>query len=201
MNFKTITLFLWIFLIASAAIAGEEHHTRIEIIVDDDAMGDQSFVFDNKNTGFDLHNMVVGETRTLTDRSGSTADIRRTVNGFNIDVAGKTVDLHDLSTAGDMHAKRSIEMLVGDLDSDVVAVEGVKKVKVIRSDNAGGITVISGSEIDPATRERLREALEAFGQDSEIRYIDGSNLDVDADSQVHGRHEVRIIRKEFDETN
>jgi hypothetical protein len=26
-------------------------------------------------------------------------------------------------------------------------------------------------------------------------------LDVDADSQVHGRHEARIIRKEFDETN
>ena len=85
MRFKTITLFLWIFLIASAAIAGEEHRTRIEIVFDDDTSGGQSFVFDSK--------------------------------------------------------------------------------------------------------------------DSEIRYIDGSDLDVDADSQVHGRHEVRIIRKEFDETN
>ena len=85
MRFKTLALFFWVFLIASAAIAGEEHRTRIEIAVNDDVSGGQSFVFDSK--------------------------------------------------------------------------------------------------------------------DSEIRYIDGSDLDVDADSQVHGRHEVRIIRKEFDETN
>jgi len=77
----------------------------------------------------------------------------------------------------------------------------IKDVKVIRSDNADGVTVISGSEIDPATRERITDALEASGQDGEIRYIDGSEFDVDADSQAHGRREVRIISKEVDVTN
>lgn len=41
MNFKTLALFFWVFLIAGAAIAGEEHRTRIEIAVDDDATGGQ----------------------------------------------------------------------------------------------------------------------------------------------------------------
>ena len=201
MRFKTLTLFFWVFLIASAAIAGEQHRTRIEIAVEDDETGDQSFVFDSKDAGFDLHSMVVGETRTLTDRSGSTADIRRTDDGFEIDVNGKTIDLHDLPTPGDMHGEHSVEMLVDEVDSDVVVIKDVKNVKVIRSDNADGVTVISGSEIDPATRERITDALEASGQDGEIRYIDDSEFDVDADSQAHGRREVRIISKEVDVTN
>lgn len=37
MNVKTLTLFLWVFLVAGAAIASEEQRTRIEI--DDDATG------------------------------------------------------------------------------------------------------------------------------------------------------------------
>ena len=35
MKLKTLTLFLWVVLIAGAAIAGEERQTRIEIVVEE----------------------------------------------------------------------------------------------------------------------------------------------------------------------
>lgn len=200
MNFKALALFFWVFLIAGAAIAGEEQRTRIEIAVDDDAMSSQSFVFDSEESGFDLDSMAVGETRTLTDSAGRTADIRRTDDGFELDVNGNAIHLPDLPVPGDMHGEQSIEILVDDVDSDVVVVNDIKKVKIIRSDSAADVTVISGKEIDAATRKRIREALEASGQYGDVQYIDGSELD-DADLHAHGVHKVRIIRKEVDETN
>jgi hypothetical protein len=54
MNFKALFLFVWFILIGGAAIAGEQHRARIEIAVDDDATGGQTFVFDSKDAGFDM---------------------------------------------------------------------------------------------------------------------------------------------------
>ena len=82
MNLRAVAVLFWTCLIGTAAIAGEERRTRIEIAVDDDASGQQSFLFDSQAAGFDLEGMVVGETRTLTDEFGQTADLRRTDDGF-----------------------------------------------------------------------------------------------------------------------
>lgn len=200
MKLRTPTLFLWVALIAGAAIAGEERQTRIEIVVEDDATGAQSFLFDSEEAGFDLHSLAVGETRTLTDRHGSTADIRRTDDGFEFDVNGKTIDLtgppHD-----EMHGAHTRELLDDNADSKVVVLKDVRNVKVIGSNTADGVMVISGGEIDSATRERIREALQVSGQNNEVRFFDSSEFDVDADNKMHGDHEVRIIKRETTVTN
>ena len=200
MKLKTPMLFFWVVLIAGAAIAGEERQTRIEIVVEDDTTGGQSFLFDSEDAGFDLHSLAVGETRTLTDRHGSSADIRRTDDGFQFDVNGKTIDLmsppHD-----EKHGSHMLELLVDNADSDVVVIKDARNVEVIESDTADSVTVISSGEIDSATRERIREALQASGMNNEVRFIDSSELSVDANSKLHGDHGVRIIKRETTVTN
>lgn len=198
MKFKTFSVLLLASLLATAAIAGEEHRTRIEILVDDDASDHQTFLFDSQDAGFDLHSMAVGETRSLTDASGNVADVRRTDDGFEFDINGKTIDLKDLHEIDGVH---DIEMHIDDIDTDVVAVKGVRKVKLIKIDDDNSVTVISSGEIDTATRDRIREVLESSSQDGDVLFIDGSKFDVDGDAQVHGNHEVRIIRKRVDVTN
>lgn len=201
MNLRTITVFFWACLVGTAAVAGDEQRTRIEIAVEDDVSGQQTFHFDSREAGFDLHGMAVGETRTVTDRSGKTADIRRTNDGFEFDVNGETIDLKELHELNGMHGEHEIEMHIGDADSDVTVVKDVRKVKMISTGSGDGVTVISGREIDEATRERIREALRSAGQDDEVQFIDGREFDADVDTQTHGNHEVRVIRKEVDVTN
>lgn len=204
MNSRALVVFFWACLIGTAAVAGEKRQTRIEIAVDDDAAGEQSFVFDSQEAGFDLHSLAVGEVRTLTDKSGNTADVRRTADGFEFDVNGKKVSVDDMPAVDDPHSAHGtheIEMRVDDSNSTVMNTRGVKKVKIIRTGDAEGVTVISGREIDAATRERISEVLKSAGQDGDVQFIDGSELDPDGGAEMHGRHEVRIIKKEFDVTD
>jgi len=200
MNLRAVTVFFWACLVGAAAIAGEEQRTRIEIAIDDDASGQSSFLFDSQAAGFDLESMVVGETRTLTDEFGRTADLRRTDDGFEIDVDGKTIDLPEMH-GHDIHGEREIEMRIEGSDTDAVSVTGARQVKIIKTEHDDGVTVISGSEIDAATRERIKEALQAGGQDGEVLFIDGGDFDVDSNHQVRDGHRVRIIKQEVDVTN
>lgn len=204
MNFRPLVVFFWASLVGTAAVAGEERQTRIEIAVDDDAAGEQTFVFDSQEAGFDLHSLAVGEVRTLTDKSGNTADVRRTADGFEFDVNGKKVSVDDMPAVDEphgAHGAHEIEMRVDDSDSTVMENRGVRKVKIIRTGDVEGVTVISGREIDAATRERISEVLRSAGQDGEVQFIDGSELHADGAAEMHGRHEVRIIKKEVDVTD
>jgi hypothetical protein len=201
MKFKTYSVLSLACLLGTAAIAGEEHRTRIEIVVDEDASDRQTFLFDTQDAGFDLHSMAVGETRSLTDASGNVADVRRTDDGFEFDINGKTIDLKDLHEIDDVHGVHDIEMHIDDIDTDLVAVKGVRKVKMIQTDDDNSVTVISSGEIDMATRDRIREVLEFSGQDRDVLFIDGSEFDVDGDTHAQRKHEVHIIRKEVDVTN
>ncbi len=201
MDFRATALISWACLMATSAIAGEEYRTRVEIEVDDDASGQQVFSFDSQDAGFDLDSMAIGETRTLTDKVGNMADIRRTADGFEFDVGGKTIELDDLHEANGLHGEREIVMYVDQTDAGTVATKKIKKVEMIKTADADGVTIISSGEIDAATRERIREALRSGGQQSEVLFIDGSELDAHSGSRAHSKHEIRIIKKEVDVTN
>ena len=204
MNFRALVVFFWVCLIGTAAVAGEERQMHIEIAVDDDASGEQTFVFDSQEAGFDLHSLAIGESRTLTGKSGNMVDIRRTADGFEFDVNGKTIKVDgmpDVDVMHGTHGRHDIEMYIDDSDSSVDDTKTIKKIKMIKTDHANGVTVISGREIDAATRERIQEVLKSAGQDGDVLFIDGSELDGDGNAEMHGRHEVRIIKKEVDVTN
>ena len=204
MNFRALVVFSWVCLVGTAAVAGEEQRTRIEIAVDDDASGERTFVFDSQEAGFDLHSLAVGESRTLTDTSGNAVDVRRTTDGFEFDVNGKTVKVDDMPDVDDMHGthgRHEIEMYVDDANASVDDARKIKKIKMIKTEHATGVTVISGQEIDAATRERIQEVLKSAGQEGDVLFIDGSEFNDDGGAMMHGRHEVRIIKKEVDVTN
>jgi len=132
MDFRAIGVIFWGFLLATAAVCGEEQHTRIEIRIDDDAAGRQSFTFDSQDAGFDLDSFVVGETRSVTDVSGNTADIRRTEEGFEIDVNGKTIDLMYPPEVDALHHEQGDQSHLGRKYSGVTVSEDVEKVKVVK---------------------------------------------------------------------
>ncbi len=184
-NTRALIVFLWTCLIGSAAMAGEEYRTKIEIAVDDEATGQQTFRFDSADSGFDLHDLAVGETRTLTGESGNTAMVTRTEDGWVMDVDGRKIDLGDLHDLGGAHGEHEVE----------------KSVRMIRTDDADAVTIISDKAIDEATRNRIREALQSSGQDREVLFIDGTDLEASGAHQAHKRREVRIIKKKEDATD
>ena len=192
MIFRKFVVLFWAFLLATAAIAGEEQRTKIKIEIDDDDSGHQSFKFDSKDAGFNLHDLAVGETRELTGESGETALLTRTEDGFEMEVNGQKIDL------GGLHEPDNAHVVHMNVDGDHKKMKKHKKVRVIKTDDDDGVTVISGKAIDEETRERIREALQSAGQDGEIVFIDSSELTAGGARQ---RREVRIIRKEVDATN
>jgi len=175
--FKKILVLFWAFLLATAAIAGEEQRTKIEIELDDNDASHRSFKFDSKDAGLNLRDLAVGETRELTGESGNTALVTRTENGFILDVDGEKIDLSDLH----------------EVDGDHKTVKKHKKVRMIKTDDDNAVTVISGKAIDETTREQIRQVLQSAGQDGEVVFIDSSELT--AGGGAHGKHEVRIIKK------
>lgn len=192
---KYVVLFL-AFLLATAAVAGEEHRTHIEIAVEDDGSGERSFFFDSDDAGFDLQSLAVGETRAVTDASGNVANVSRTEAGFEVEVAGETISLGDLGTEDDFAMHMHDDAHAVDVDTDVV-IEGSKQIRIVRKgDAADNVTVISGDAIDAATRQRIRDALASAGMDTEVEFIDSTEFDTNG-----ARKEVRIIRKELDVTN
>ena len=185
-------------LLAAAVVqADHKQETKIKIEINDDGSGEQTFVFDSQDAGFDLHSMLVGESRSITDRNGATADVRRTEDGFELDLNGKTIELPGLREYDGLHGEHEVEVLV-DTD-DAMTEKRVKKVKIVKSGGPDGVTIISGSTIDAATRKQIEETLGAGGYEGEVLYIDDESHDVM--QQAGGKHEVRIIRKEVDVTN
>ncbi len=162
MKVKKYVILLWAFLLATAAVAGEAHRTHIKIAVDDDGTGHQSFMFDSDDAGFDLQSMAVGETRAVTDASGNVANVSRTEEGFEVEVAGETIILGDPGLGdpdlGDPATEQDFALhMHGD--------KGARKIKIVKTDGADGVTVISGGAIDEATRQRIREAFASSGED------------------------------------
>lgn len=191
MILKKYLVLIWAILLASAAVAGDPERTHIKIAVDKNDANPQTFTFDSETAGFDLHGMAVGETRTLTDASGNVATISRTVDGLEVEVAGETL------TIGGPDGEQAFDVFVHEDEhhSDVHVNKGVKKIKMITTGDDDTVTIISGGSIDEATRQKIRDALQAGGLDSDVKFIDGSEFDGGVNK------EVRVIRKEIEVTN
>ena len=185
---RALAVCFWAGLIATAAVAGEEYRTEIEIAVDDDGGKHRVLRFDSADSDVDIESMDVGESRVITDSDGKEVTVLRTEDGFEFDVAGENIKIAGLHGDHDF-----------DHEDGHAVVEKHKKVRVIKSHNADGVTIISGTEIDADTRAALEKVLKDAGKDVEIVFIDGSELG--ADEQLQGKREVRVIKKEIDVTN
>jgi hypothetical protein len=186
-------VFFWACLIGTAAVAGEQHRTEIKIAIDGDDAGHRIFRFDSQDSDVDLSELAVGESEVITDSDGNEVTVLRTEKGFEFDVEGEKIKI-----AG-MHDEHDFDRLHEVLEDEEAIVEKHKQVRIIKTDNSDGVTIISGDEIDDDTRARLEQVLKEAGKDGEILFLDGSELS--GDEQAHGKHEVRIIKKKIDVTN
>lgn len=179
MTLRTFTVFFWGCLIAAAAIAGEEKRTEIRIAVDGDDSAHRVIRFDSRDSDLDLQEMAVGESKVVTDSDGNKVTVLRTEDGIEFDLEGENIELFDL------HGEHGIA--------------NHKQVRMIKTQDAHSVTIISGDEINEATRAALEKVLKDAGKDGDVLFIDGSELH--GDEQAHGVREVRIIKKELDATN
>jgi len=195
---RTLTLFLWGFLVATAAVAGEEHKMKIEVAVS----GDGEEHFEWHGDGSEIDDLEVGESKTIVDEDGNEITMTRTENGMEIEVDGENIEImnvgHDIDVDV-LHEKGANVFIHGEHESEDVKIESHKSVKIIKTHDSDGVTIISSDEIDEETRARLEEVLKDAGKEGTVMFIDGSELS--GDEQVHGKHEVRIIRKKVDVTN
>ena len=200
-NLRTITVFFWAFLIASAAIAGEKRETHIKIVTGDTEAG--TFEWHNSDADGDFSDLEVGESKTLTGEGGKEVTVTRTEKGLTFDIDGKTVEMMDVGGDGEIvvdvdviHEGDGEHMIHKDGN---VVIKEMKNVRVIKTDDAADVTIISSDEIDQETRARIEAALREAGKDGEVLFLDGSDLHEDA--QAHGEHDVRIIKKKVEKTN
>ena len=189
---RTLTVFFWGCLVAAAAVAGEEHETRIEIAVGDGGDEPRVFEWHSNDPDSDLSRLEVGESKTLTGEDGEDVVVTRTENGLTFNRDGETVEiLHDKD-----HAIHKTHKMDGE---QAVFVKKSKDVKVIKAHADDGVTIIAGDEIDDETRARIEAALKDAGKDGEVIFLDGSELH--GDEQTRGHHEKKIIiKREIEET-
>jgi hypothetical protein len=91
---------------------GTAKHTQIRLAIDRDGTLERV-------TLVDLHDMAVGETRTLTTENGRPVTVTRDDDGFDVDVDGKTVRVQDRFNEipdgdGNVRFEKRIEIEDGD---------------------------------------------------------------------------------------
>ncbi|MDJ0710279.1 MAG: hypothetical protein QNJ14_07820 [Woeseiaceae bacterium] len=194
MRLRTFAVFLWGFLIATAAVAGEERRAEIKIAIDGDESGQSVFRFDSDDAGIDLYELEVGDKKTYTDDDGNEVTVSRNDDGFVFEVAGEEIVVADI-----LHDEHDLKMIHLAHESENVVLEKHHKVHMVKTEADAGVTIISGDEIDADTRARIEKVLKEAGKDGEVLFIDGSELT--GDEKAERKREVRIIKKEIDVTN
>jgi hypothetical protein len=199
MTAKSLVVSFFAFMLGAAALAGEGHRTQIEVAIDDDQSGQKHFRFDSQEAEFNLHDMQIGESRSITSQSGQTAFILRTEDGFEFEVDGKKINMGDF---GDVHG---IAMGHGDHTADALVnfdenIHMARKIKVVHFDGDdadNGVTVISDNSLDETTQQQIRDVLSSSGHSGEVTFIDANSANGDHASMER----VHIIKQEVDVTN
>ncbi len=181
MTFKQIAVFAMAFLFATAAVSGEKDHAKIEIkVVADDTDGNTHLVLDSDDLDFELQDMQVGENQSIVDEDGVAVLVTRTEDGFSFDVDGKTIDMPDFTKSGHEFAP--------EVDVDVRVMRMHKGDAPHAMVEMGGVMILSGEEIDEATQQVIRTALESAGHD-EVHF---------SGAHGHGLHQIEVVTEVVD---
>jgi len=183
MNAKQTASLLATILFATAAYSGENQHHKMEIKVIADDGGDATHLtLDSDDLGFNLHDMQVGENRSIVDKEGRSILVTRTEENFSFDIDGKTIEI----PAYDGHEDGNVWVSKGDYTSDIdvrVMHDGMAP-DVMFNDEA--VMIFSGKTIDEATQQIIRTALESAGHET-VRFAGGD------DGGPHGVHVVKKV--------
>ena len=188
MKSKQIAVLIAAISLAAAAIAGEEIRHKMAIaVVGDDGSGETRIELDSDDLGFNLHDMQVGENRSIIDKSGRTILVTREEDGFKFDVDGKTIKM----PAFDGHHEGAMWMSDGDITD--VDVHVMHDADMATAHSMDGVMIISNKPVDEATQQAIKSMLESAGHGSEVHFVDSG-------SGMGGAHKVRVIKKKVEVT-
>ncbi len=167
---------------AAAALAEPEKRIEIRLATDTDGAHEATEIrLSGAEMDFDLHDMQIGENRSVVDESGRTILITRQEDGYDFNVDGKTIEVPSLH--GDYSTWVSNDMT--DVDVEVHAT-GAHQMMMM-GDDADGIFIISGKPLDASTQASIRAVLQSAGHDTEVQFIDGGH--------TSGERHVKVIKK------
>jgi hypothetical protein len=187
MKFKQVAVVVVIGLFATTVWSSEaaNHRMKVEIIEMNDGEGETRIEIDGDDLDFDLHEMQVGENRSIVDKDGRSILITRGEDNFTFDVDGKTIEMPAFGGHrghGDANVWVSKGDFAPDVDFDVrVMHDGMAP----RAMGMEGVMIISKKEIDDATQRLIRTALESAGHES-VHFAGGHE---------GGRHQVHVIKE------
>lgn len=184
---SVVILFASLGLIATA-IAGEERRTQMVVAVASDEAGETRIELDGDSIGFDLHDMQVGENRSVVDKNGQPVLITREPDGFRLEFNGESVTIPEFDGAshGEMHKAIAIN---GESDIDVRVIHGGHGEPMHAP---GDVVILSGKPIDSATQQAIQSLLESAGHSSDVHFIDHDSAGASAGN---GPHSVKVIKK------
>ncbi len=189
MNPKTVASTVAILCFAAASIAAEEIKTKMHIeVIDDSSDGAIQIKLDSDDMEFNLHDMQVGENRSIVDETGKSILVTRQENGFVLNVDGETIEMPVFD--GDHHGA----VWVSDGHGEVVDVQVTKDMDFIKAESMDGIMIMSGKPIDEATQQAIKSVLESAGHGSDVNFINHEQGHGD------GEHHVKVIQKRVKKT-
>jgi hypothetical protein len=184
MTVKPIATMLATVLFAAVAYAGDKEHHKMEIkIISDDGDGETHLMLDSDELGFNLHDMQVGENRSIIDKEGRSILVTRGEDSFSFDVDGKTIDMPAFD--GPHGDGGNVWISKGDHMEDIdvrVMHDGMSPDMMVDGE---AVMIFSGKEIDEATQQLIRTALESAGHES-VHFAAGDK---------GGPHGIHVIKK------
>ncbi len=182
MNLKRISAIALAIMFAATAWSGEKAHREMTVeVIAQDGHEKTVVVLDSDDMGFDMQGMQIGENHSVVDESGQAVLITRTEDGYSFDVGGQIIDMPSFEEFGGdnvwVHGNGE-----GNVDVDVHVISDGQ---VSQSMDIDGVMIFSGKDIDEATQQVIRMALESAGH---------SNVNF-AGSDAHGEQQVHVIRK------
>ena len=181
MNLKETAALIAVCLFATAAYSGEQLHHKVEVIVvgaDDD--GETRLELNSEDMGFDLHDMQIGENQSIVDKEGRAVLITRTEDGYTFEVDGKTIEMPAFDELDGANVWISDDGHKANIDVRVMH-DGMS----VDAMHMEGVMIFSGKEIDAATQQVIRSALEATGH-NDVNFAGGDE---------GGPHQVHVIKK------
>jgi len=183
---KQMATLLATLLFAAIAYAGDKDHQTMEImVVSDDGGGETHLTLDSDDLDLNLHDMQVGENRSIVDKEGRSILVTRVEDGYSFDVDGKTIDMPLFGAHGEAMSWTVDGEHDGNVDVRVMhgGMHPPMPHKGMMAEE--GVMIISGKEIDAATQQIIRTALEAAGHEN-VHFAGGKD---------GGPHQLHMIKE------
>lgn len=190
MNLRQVLIFSVMALFATSAFSGEKNHHKMKVeVIADDGTEPTYLVLDSDDLGFNLQDMQVGENQSIVDKEGRPVLITRNEEGYVFDIDGKQIEVPGFDGAHDGNHRVKKLAIAPDADIDVHVIrEDVERHRALESHallEKEGVMIMSGKEIDAATQQVIRDALQAAGHES-VHFAEGFGGEM---------HQVKVIKK------